>query len=630
MQLTIENGRPALVDEGGNVIFHSIYTGCRYRGTMYNVLTDYTEQRWTVRETPPFDSGKDFSVLGKKVRYFVAECENSTLWAALGATDALFRTETRNSGHDKDPVDVITLGGMYVNRIERVMTNSFTQQNGLKLYDMLSETKVNIFLENDFADSAVHMPAVDKKGQAIHLGFVSFERYFSSVFAREDGTAEYRHFLDGRKLSAGGTLRSDWMLFSLYDDLIADLPNYTHLIHDFNRFVDRHTEAPTGFSSWYYYMSNINERMIYENLAKCDEIRDHVPLKVFQIDDGWSFGNHNGPENKTRFPKGMKFYADLIREHGYVAGLWLSPFNFPKDSALVQEHPDWFVRTTDGRFAEVCGNYMLDVTHPGAKEYVRALYHMVTYEWGFRYLKIDIVSNYMTAGVYHDPEAGALQNVREYFRLVREAAHPATYILGCTCPIFEVAEFVDGMRIAGDIFERWESLIQVFHAVFKRYFMNRQLFISDPDCLMVRKTENEDEDCRRYCSRTDDEIHTFLVAIYAAGGALFLSDKLPLMDAQQIDMIARLFPLKDRAGVPLDLLASYIPGVIDCGNDGETRKVALINWGDRERIFRIPIVDTCEATEFFTDEKLGTYSDEYEVTLAPHCSQLVCFRRLEK
>ena len=158
--------------------------------------------------------------------------------------------------------------------------------------------------------------------------------------------------------------------------------------------------------------------------------------------------------------------------------------------------------------------------------------------------------------------------------------------------------------------------------------MNRKLFVSDPDCLMIRKAENEDEDCRRYCSRTDEEIHTFLVAIYAAGGALFLSDKLPLIDDRQIDMYARLFPVEDRVGVPIDLLESYIPGVIDCGNDGNTHRVAIINWSDRERTFRIPIVSTCEAIELFTDENLGTHSDVYEATLAPHCSQLVCFKSL--
>lgn len=626
MLLTVQNGRPALVQEDGSVIFHSIYTGSRYWGTMYNVLKDYDSQHWTVRETAAFNSGKDFSVLGRKVRYFVAECENSTLWAALGTKDALFRTETRNTGAEKAPVDVIALGGMYCQRIERVICNTFGEHNGLNLFDMNCRTNVKRFLENDFADSAVHLPAVDREGQAVHFGFASFDHYFSSVFACEGGTVEYRHFLDGRKLPAGRTLCSDWMQLSFYSDLTAGLPEYARLIHDFNRFPNRRTKAPTGFCSWYYYMDNIDERMVYENLAKCDEIHGRVPLEVFQIDAGWSSGNHNGEENRTCFTRGMKFYADLICEHGYTPGIWLSPFNFEKDSSIVREHSDWFVHTPSGSLAESKNCCMLDVTHPGAKQYVRELYHRLTWDWGYRYLKIDIVSEYMTAGVYHDPEAGALQNLREYFRLVREAAHPDTYILGCTCPIFETAEFVDGMRISVDIFERWESVIKAYNLIFKRYFMNRTLFISDPDCLMIRGAENEDGDCRRYCSRTVEEIHTFLVAMYAAGGSLFLSDKLPLMDDRQIDLYARLLPIGDRVGVPTDLLDSYIPGVIECGSSGGVRRVALINWGERERTFRILTNGRCLAWEHFTDEEFGIHDGTYETSLAPHCAQLVCLK----
>lgn len=208
-----------------------------------------------------------------------------------------------------------------------------------------------------------------------------------------------------------------------------------------------------------------------------------------RIDAGWANGNHHGDVIAERFPHGMKYCADLIREHGMIPGIWLKPFDFDKDGDVVKEHPDWFVKTQSGDFATFHNNCMMDVTHPGAKQYVRDLYHKITYDWGYRYLKIDIVSEFMTAGVYHDPDAGALQNVREYFRLVRESVHPDTYILGCTCPMFEVAEFVDGMRVAVDIFERWESLIKEFNLIFKRYYMNRELFVSDADCLMIRKKE---------------------------------------------------------------------------------------------------------------------------------------------
>lgn len=84
--------------------------------------------------------------------------------------------------------------------------------------------------------------------------------------------------------------------------MTAELPSYTRFIHDFNRFVDRHTGAPSGYCSWYYYMDNIDERMVYENLETIDEIRDRVHLKVFQIDAGWAEGNHNGRRMRSASP----------------------------------------------------------------------------------------------------------------------------------------------------------------------------------------------------------------------------------------------------------------------------------------------------------------------------------------
>lgn len=628
MILTVKDGRPAIAREDGELVFHSIYTGMRYWGDMYNVLKDYTAQTWQAWECEPFEVRKDISALGGGARYFTAECENSTLWAVLTDKCALLRTRTVNDGADKNGDEVITLGGMYHRRLERAMWHGYTTYNGLRQLDMNARTHIKLLAENDFCESAVHLPAIDRAGDAVNFGFVSFDEYFSSVFACEGGTVEFRHHLDGRNRPAGEALTSDWMLISFYDDMVEGLPEYAAFIHDFNGFKDVHTEEPVGFCTWYYYMGAINERAVYENLAKCDEIKDKVPLKVFQIDAGWAKGSHNGYEDPERFPRGMKYYADLIKEHGMTPGLWTTPFGFSKESWIVREHPDWFVHTFDGELALHGESCMLDVTHPGAKQYVRDLYRRFTYEWGYRYLKIDIVSDYMTQGVYYDKSAGALQNVREYFRLVREASHPDTYILACTSPMFEIAEHVDGVRVAVDIFERWESLLKEFNLIFKRYYMNRTLFVSDPDCLMIRKAENEDGDCRRYCSRTDDEIHTFLVAMYAAGGAFFISDKLPLMSDEQIDMYAKLLPVNGRVGKPLDLMESFIPGILDMGYEGDTRAVALINWGERERTFTVSLDGAHCATEHFTDEDLGEHAGSYQVTLASHCSQLVKFKRI--
>ena len=626
MIVEIRNDRPAIVREDGSAVLTAIYTGSRYWGSTYNVLKSYGEQRWSVRESDSFSEKNDFSVLGERVRYFIAECADSRLYAALTNRQALLRTEYRNSGAATTPDTVISLGGIYENRLERAMYHGVSCDVGVM--DMNSKTDIMRFVENGFCESAVHMPIVDCSGQALNLGFVTFDRYYGRVFAREDGSVEFRHIVEKGRLEEGERISSDWMLLSFYEDMVEELPAYSRFVKEFNRFENRYQAAPVGFCSWYYYMENINERMITENLETIDRIRDRVPMEVFQIDSGWGYGNQNGAVKEELFPKGMKAYAELIRSHGLRPGIWLSPFDFEQDGETVQSHPEWFIQDDEGRMILHGNCAMLDATHPGAQAYIRELYRKLTYDWGYRYLKIDIVTHFMTRGHYYDPKADSLTNVRKYFQLAREASHPDTYLLGCTCPLFEIAEFVDGSRISVDIFERWESLVKAFDRVFKRYYMNEELFLSDADCLMVRKRENEDGDCRRNCTRTDEEIRTFLTAMYAAGGALFFSDKLRLLTKEQIEQYAALFPRSMRAGRPLDLMESWIPGIIDQGYEGDTRTVALINWGEREKCFTVSLAGTHHAKEHWTGEDLGTCTDTFEATLQPHCSLLLHFTKI--
>lgn len=123
------------------------------------------------------NSEKDFSVL-ESPRCFIAECENARLYAAMDERTALFKTEVKNEGGDKDPFDVIALGGLYANRLDRALCGGFTTFNGLKQTDMNASSLVKILAENDYCESGVHMPVLDKQGQAVNFGFITYEKYF--------------------------------------------------------------------------------------------------------------------------------------------------------------------------------------------------------------------------------------------------------------------------------------------------------------------------------------------------------------------------------------------------------------------------------------------------------------------
>ena len=99
------------------------------------------------------------------------------------------------------------------------------------------------------------------------------------------------------------------------------------------------------------------------------------------------------------------------------------------------------------------------------------------------------------------------------------------------------------------------------------------------------------------------------------------------MSEEQIGLYEKLFPLPGRTAKPLDLMESYIPGLLDLGYKDEVRTIAFINWGERERTYTVEIGGAHEATEHWTDENLGEVSGSYTVTLAPHCSTLIHFMK---
>ena len=320
----------------------------------------------------------------------------------------------------------------------------------------------------------------------------------------------------------------------------------------------------------------------------------------------------------------MPALVEEIKSHGYTPGIWLAPFGCHPGAKLFGDHPDWFVQFRDGG---AWRELSLDFTKSEVREYMGAVFHRLSYEWGFRYIKMDIISGTLAPGVHSDPDATALENMRLGLRTFRENVTEDTFLLACTAPLGGSAGLVDGMRVSCDVFERWESLLDVFNAVLKRWYYHRRYFLIDADCLIIRKAENEDEECWRLCTRTDNEIRTYITAMAASGGILMLSDKLPNLSEDQLALIAKLFPVNQTAARPLDLACSYIPGVLDFGTRGTTRTVALINWGDAPRTMSVE--NGAAYVWEFWDEKLSVHKGgDYCVNVAPRSAKVLYFTPL--
>ncbi|WP_276239738.1 alpha-galactosidase [Halobaculum marinum] len=141
--------------------------------------------------------------------------------------------------------------------------------------------------------------------------------------------------------------------------------------------------APTGWCSWYHYFTEVTADDVRDNVGALDDWG--VPLDVIQIDDGYEQAFGDWRTLADGFDD-MRALRDDIVDAGHTAGIWLAPFYVQADSQLAADHPEWLI--TDGAGAPVDAGarhgpmYGLDVTHPGATEWLRETFRTVVEEWG--------------------------------------------------------------------------------------------------------------------------------------------------------------------------------------------------------------------------------------------------------
>lgn len=243
--------------------------------------------------------------------------------------------------------------------------------------------------------------------------------------------------------------------------------------------------APRVWCSWYRYFGCVAAEDVAENTRAMATLG--LPYDVVQIDDGWSLGN-------GEYQRGRPGFGDLgalvsqIQSNGRRAGLWLAPFLVGVGSTLAREHPDWLVGY--GGFNWGQDQAGLDLTHPGVRAYLREQVEAAV-ALGVNYLKLDFLYAGALPGARHDGSS-PLSAYRSGLALIRDAAGPGTYLLGCGAPILPSVGLVDAMRISPDTFHEGSqaaaSGLRGAMSCASRSWQDGRLWANDPDCLVATPT----------------------------------------------------------------------------------------------------------------------------------------------
>ena len=435
-------------------------------------------------------------------------------------------------------------------------------------------------------------------------GWLTHERGSGVVFTRIEGgkvSLEARLEYGCLRIESGKSVVSETFILGWFADARLGLEGWADAVA--RRMAIKLPPMPIVYCTWYdnVHGGSSDAKALAELSAFASKTLRPYGLTCVQIDDGWQMGDPkgNGPRKnfsaydpKGPYPQGMKPTADALKADGFTAGLWILPFGGSWNDPFFAPHQDWFVKKADGKpFDTAWGGTALDMTHLGARDFVQGEIKQAVHDWGYHYLKLDGLStgagvqpqyvndawkeDNLGDAVFHDPSKANLEVFRDGLRLVREAAGPQTFILGCCAPqnmrsYAGVFGLVDAMRMGPDNGGSWASWQVSPDFGSRNYHLNGRIWWSDPDPIYVRSSIPLDS---ARCMASWNAISRQMIS---------LSEWLPTLPADRLDIIRRCIPGHGVTARPIDLFNTWPPRrwlVTDQRPDHQRRDViGLFNW----------------------------------------------------
>ncbi|WP_187985751.1 glycoside hydrolase family 36 protein [Vibrio metschnikovii] len=387
---------------------------------------------------------------------------------------------------------------------------------------------------------------IEDKGQFHLFGFTSCHR-FAGYF--EIVVEQHNRYLiaaiDGEQ-----SIPNQWRHQGLESLVILQASSLEELYQQYGDYITQHHQsrdgvtkpAPIGWCSWYAYYAEVTERDIQSNLmAMQGELAD---LQWVLLDDGYQafMGDWLTPSEK--FSGGVKTLLQSIKAAGKKPAIWLAPFIAQPESALFQQHPDWFVKNHQGQPLKAedvtyggwrCTPwYVLDGSHPQAQAYLTHVIKTMREEWGVELFKLD--ANYWGTlkGLRYQSGVTGVEAYRMGMQAIAQGAGEA-WLLGCNAPMWPSLGLVDAMRVSDDVERRRQRFAQIAKEIFYRSWQHRQLWQIDPDCATLVSLADQATDLASY------EFHRNV--LLACGGVLLSGDPLteltPFAKSSLQQLIAR-------------------------------------------------------------------------------------------
>ncbi len=452
------------------------------------------------------------------------------------------------------------------------------------------------------------------------------------------------------RIKSGEDATAEMFAIGYFDDARFGLEAYADAIGKI--YEVKLPKQMAGLCTWY----------MDKYAAACDEVHlkelteaSARELKPFgfdfiQIDDDWQDGvKENGPKKNFTthapagpYPSGMKVTAEMIKSFDLVPGIWFMPFAGNYKDPFFKDHQDWFVKNTKGQPYETSwGGTCLDMTLPATQEFVRSIVDRISHDWGYKFFKMDgfwtgsatpqmyINDGYKKDGigdaVFSNPDKTNIEVLRDGTKLVRKAAGPDVFLLGC-CVVQNMRSFggtfglLDAMRIGPDTND---GSIGSLHAS-RVWFLHGRVWWNDPDFVSVRA----------YLPLDRARLNAGWTAI--SGQLYYISDWVPNYPPERLDIVKRTIPAHGLPARPVDVFESPIARIWSLTDTRQAVRrdiVAFYNW-DKERAeisttperIGLPAAKEYVAFDFWANKFVPPFSGQLTSSLSGQSSRILAVR----
>ena len=433
-------------------------------------------------------------------------------------------------------------------------------------------------------------------------------------------------------LKPGASVSSDRVVFQFGPDAFTALEGYAQAIGNVHQV--RLNPPINGWCSWFSFFGAISEAEVIRQAEFAVRHLKPFGFEYMQVDDGFyrAFGDWEG---NSRFPHGMKWLAGRIRSLGLKPGIWLAPYVIAEGTEIQRKHQDWLIHRPDGRLKQIGPGlvegspeaerqtpklYALDISNPGAADWLRKLFATVANDWGYDFIKIDFVEwTLLAAERYYDPTVAKAALYRRGCEIMREAMGPRRHLLDCGPGPVSVG-LIDSMRIELDQPPvTWQQYFlhpaSTAPAAAKRYYYHNRAWINDADHVVLSNL-------------TVSQAQAAATIVALSGGNMISGDRMTDLDVPRLDILKKAFPSFGEAARPIDLFERDRPEIFALRvkkTFGEWLVLGIFNGDEKAPVEKVIPVSrlglapgrTYVAFDFWKQKFFGELNEQISMRLEP-------------